>query len=59
MTLELLCILLAIVYGIVCGGVYTWVSPHRRGTWRMMLRATGIFTIVGIVIAVILYEIFK
>lgn len=52
-------ILLAVVYGIVCGGVYTWLTPRRVGTWRLMLRSTLWFTLVGAVLAWLFYIVFK
>ena len=49
----------AVVYGIACGGVYTWMSSRRCGTWRLFLRSSISFTIVGLAIVYILYRIFK
>lgn len=52
-------LVLAVAYGVVCGGVATWLSPRRRGTWAMMGRYTAIFTIVGLVLAWVCYIILK
>ncbi|MDE6326140.1 MAG: hypothetical protein K2M02_08205 [Duncaniella sp.] len=52
-------ILAAVVYGVACGGVYTWMSPRRIGTWRLFLRSTAAFTVAGLVIVYILFRIFK
>jgi len=52
-------ITLALTYGVVCSGVYTWLSPRRVGTWRLMLRSLGWFTAAGAFLAWIFYLIFK
>lgn len=52
-------ILQAIVYGIICGGVYTWMSRRRVGTWRLMLRSTLWFTALGAVLSWMSYLILK
>lgn len=52
-------ILAAIVYGILCGGVYTWLSPRRKGTWPLFFRSTAVFAAVGLVIVWILLEVFR
>jgi len=52
-------IVMAMSYGIIAGGVYTWMSPRRRGNWRMMLRSTGVYTIVGVFLVWLFYLVFK
>lgn len=55
----LIWLLAAIIYGVLCGGVYTWLSPRRIGSWRLFIRASLWFTVVGIVIVALLMSIFK
>ena len=52
-------LLAAIIYGVLCGGVYTWLSPRRIGSWRLFIRSSLWFTVVGIVIVALLMSIFK
>lgn len=59
MTLGIVCAIMSVAYGIVCGGVYTWISPRRRGSWRVMWRSTALFTLLGAVMAAVLYLVFR
>ncbi|MCM1520583.1 MAG: hypothetical protein NC098_07330 [Lachnoclostridium sp.] len=52
-------IVAAICYGIVCGGVYTWLSPRRSGSWKMFFTSTIIFAIVGLLIVWLLFKVLK
>lgn len=59
MSLKLACLILAVVYGIICGGVYTWISPRRRGSWPVMLRSTLLFTLLGLLMAGVIYFVLR
>ena len=59
MTLGMSFFLLAIAYGVVCGGVYTWISPRRSGSWPRMWRATCLFTLLGLVLALLAYIVLR
>ncbi len=48
-------ILTAVVYGLICGGVYTWTSWRRQGTWRLFARSSVAFTLLGLAIVGILF----
>ncbi|MDE6484174.1 MAG: hypothetical protein K2L14_02120 [Duncaniella sp.] len=52
----LIWILAAVVYGLLCGGVYTWTSRKRTGTWRLFFRSTTAFTIAGLLMVGILFK---
>ncbi len=43
-------LLAAIVFGIVSGGLYTWMSPRRERRLQLMLRSMAIYTFVGMVV---------
>lgn len=46
----------AVVYGLMCGGVYTWTSSRRSGTWRLFWRSAAAFTVVGLFIVGLLFK---
>ncbi|MDE5785390.1 MAG: hypothetical protein K2H98_02560 [Duncaniella sp.] len=52
----LIWILAAVVYGLMCGGVYTWTSSRRSGTWSLFCRSAAVFTIVGLCIVALLFK---
>lgn len=59
MTIEYLCIILAVAYGITCGGVYTLISPRQERTLRRFLRSTAVYTGLGVVLSLIFYFVFR
>ncbi len=52
----MLWILAAVVYGLVCGGVYTWTSRRRKGTWSLYIRSAAAFTVAGLAMVGILFK---
>ena len=59
MTIEHLCIILAVAYGIVCGGVYILISPRQGRTLRRFVRATAVYLGLGVVLSLIFYFVFR
>lgn len=52
-------ICMALSYGVICGGVYTWLNSRRKGSWRIMARSTAYFTAIGAVLTWLFYIVFK
>ncbi len=48
-------ILAAFAFGIVSGGLYTWMSPRRRGWRRLLLRSCAAYTLVALCIVYVLF----
>lgn len=48
-------ILAALVFGIVSGVLYTWMSPRRKG-WRiLLLRSCAAYTVVALAIVYVIF----
>ncbi|MBD5249969.1 MAG: hypothetical protein HDR83_00340 [Bacteroides sp.] len=45
---TLIWILATAIYGLLCGGVYTWTSRRRKGTWPLFVKSSYVFTLVGL-----------
>lgn len=59
MTIEQICIILAVAYGIICGAVYTLISPREGRTLRRFVKATAAYMGLGVVLSVIFYFVFR
>ena len=59
MTNISLWILAAVVYGLACGGVYTWMSERRSGTWKLFLRSSAVFFAISLIIIYLIYRIIQ
>lgn len=59
MTLIPMCCLMAVVYGLLCGAVYTCVTPLRGRRWRRLLVSSFCFTVLGSIIATLFYLVFR
>lgn len=54
-----MCCLMAVVYGLLCGAVYTCVTPLRGRRWRRLLVSSVCFTVLGSIIATLFYLVFR
>lgn len=46
----------AVVFGIVSGGLYTWMSPRRSTTWPVLwLRSAAVYTAIAAAIVYVLF----
>ncbi|MCM1164081.1 MAG: hypothetical protein NC339_07530 [Muribaculaceae bacterium] len=51
-------ILAAFIFGILSGGLYTWMSPRRGQFKRLILRSVAAYSAVALGIVYILYVFF-
>lgn len=45
----------AILFGIVSGGLYTWMSPRRERRLRLMFRSMAIYAVLGLIAVYIIF----
>ncbi|MCI9284478.1 MAG: hypothetical protein HFJ91_01435 [Muribaculaceae bacterium] len=47
-------ILAAVLFGVLSGALYTWMSPRRERRVRLMLRSMAFYAIFGFVVVYII-----
>ncbi|MDE5725211.1 MAG: hypothetical protein K2L91_00595 [Duncaniella sp.] len=47
-------LLASILFGVVSGALYTWMSPRRERRLPLMLRSMAIYTVLGMVVVYII-----
>ena len=46
----------AVVFGIVSGALYTWMSPRRSASWlRLWLTSTVVYTVIAAAIVYVMF----
>ncbi len=59
MTLKIFCIILAFGYGLVSALVYTWIIAPQKRSRRQFLRSQCGFTLIGVILSVVFYFLFR
>lgn len=49
----------AVLFGLISGGFYTWMSPRRANMKRLFLKSAAIYTVIGLALVWILWIVAK
>lgn len=49
-------LLAAVVFGILSGSLYTWMSPRRKGWARLWAVSSTVYTLIGLAVVWLLFK---
>lgn len=49
----------AVLFGLISGGFYTWMSPRKSDRRRLFLKSAAIYTLIGLALVWVLWMVAK